>query len=63
MGYSTSDAERIARLEAATRAARKIVEEAKAEDGAFVENRWNDRSRKDTDRAPNRQPPINHPDP
>lgn len=63
MDCLTSDAERIARLEAATKAARKIIEEAKAEDGASVENRWNDRSCKDTDRAPERQSPINHPDP
>ena len=63
MGYSTSDAERISRLEAATRAARKIIEEAKAEGYASMENRWNDRSCKDTDRAPDRQRLINHPNP
>ena len=39
MGYSTSDAERISRLEAATRAARRIVEQAKAEGQAIDADR------------------------
>jgi hypothetical protein len=63
MGYSTSDAERIARLEAATKAARTIIEEAKAEGYLSVENQWNDRSCRDTDRTSDRQRLINHPDP
>ena len=38
MGYSTADAERIVRLEAATRAARRIIDQAKAGDRAPIEN-------------------------
>ena len=44
MGYSTMDAERIARLEAATRAARRIVEQAKSKDQPPIENHQDDRS-------------------
>lgn len=46
MGYSTSDAERIARLEAATRATKRLVEQAKAESPALVENCKDDRPTK-----------------
>jgi type II secretory pathway pseudopilin PulG len=63
MGYSTSDAQRIARLEAATRAARTIIEAAKAQGYLTVANRWSDGSCKDTDRAPDRQRRTDQPDP
>ena len=42
MGYSTADAERIARLEAATRAAKRIVEQAKGEDRPPIGNHQDD---------------------
>ena len=38
MAYSTADTERIVRLEAATRAAKKIVERARAENHVLVES-------------------------
>ena len=63
MGYSTADAERIARLQAATRAARKIVEQAKAEDRAADVNRQSDGPVKARGRGFLRQPLINQPAP
>ena len=42
MSYSTADAERIARLEAATRAAKRIVEQAKGEDRPPIGNHQDD---------------------
>lgn len=60
MGYSIADAERIARLEAATRAARRIVEHAKAEHRAADENHPSDHPMRVRGHGLPRQRLINH---
>ena len=63
MAHSTADADRIARLTEATRAARAIVEQAKAKDPALVENCQNDRPVRARGHGLPHQPAINQPDP
>lgn len=59
MAYSTADAELIARLKAATRAAKEIVAQAKAEAPVTDINRQNDRSVRARGRSGPCQPAIN----